>query len=100
MTLSPSQSAILACLKRRRDQWGFPKPLVRIGSVAYYDWSYSWEIVQNCKTADYRRRIYELRQKGYKIEKFSKSEFLPNDKIVIRHGYILVAEPVKESEAA
>lgn len=98
MTLSPSQSAILACLKK-----GGIRPIpketeIKLDGLDYHDiflhvvgakWAWSWEIVQECKTADYRRRIHELRELGYKIASFQEGK---------RHGYILVSEVTKENQ--
>lgn len=89
MTLSPSQSRILACLKQNGVRY-LPKGAVLADSswAALYilgsQWAYSWEIVQEVKTADYRKRISELNQNGYQIISFHVGN---------RHGYILAAEP-------
>lgn len=93
--LSPSQSKILACLKSGKDSYGFPKAPLRFDNIAYFDWAYSWEIVQHCKTADYRRRIHELRKLGYKIISFEVSQ-----NGIRRHGFILVFEPQEEKRVA
>lgn len=95
MTLSPNQREILECLKigksralpenaqfRGIGEWFWARP---------HSWSWSWEILQFAKTADYRRRIHELRKKGYVIEPFHVGK---------RHGYLLVAEPQEKEKAA
>ena len=57
-------------------------------------WEWSWTINQEARTSDYRRRVHELRKKGYTIIAFHVSDGNT------RHGYILVSEPAQESEAA
>lgn len=97
--LSPSQAKIVELFRRLgnrylpkniRDIQGFlPDSAFVLGS----HWVWSWEIVQNCHTADYRRRIHELRERGYHIASF----YTGNPR---RHGYILIAEPLQEERAA
>ena len=92
MTLSPSQQKILACLKRRGHRY-LPKEAVIANEswCALYllgcRWEWSWEISQECKTADYRRRIHELNQNGHEIISFHVGN---------RHGYLLASEPQKK----
>lgn len=100
MTLSPSQSAVLACLKKggirylpkgaKPDNGFIPESVYTLGCK----WAYSWEISQEAKTVDYRKRISELNRKSYNICSFHVSMiWQENGRTVIRHGYILVAEP-------
>ena len=111
MTLSPSQSRVLACLKAK----GFrPLPgraILQKGSIFLAtaiatfgcQWEWSWTINQTALTADYRRRIWELNKyKKHAIIAFRApyDQVLEDGYGMIRHGYILIAEPAKESEAA
>ena len=52
----------------------------------------SWQLCQMAKTADYRRRIYELRQIGYEITVKKVVEKIEN-KVVVHHLWTLIAEP-------
>lgn len=95
MTLSPSHSRILACLKRNGFR-SLPEGAVlkNAGPFAFTlitrlgcRWEWSWTINQEAHTSDYRRRLFEMRQQGYVIISF----YVGN-----RHGYILAAEAGKE----
>lgn len=102
--LSPKEAAILKSLKAqglRRLPDGTKisskDPLekrIMIGWTSYLErscyWQWSWTISQEAMTADYRRRITELNNKGYEIISFHAP--LPNG-AKRRHGYILVREP-------
>lgn len=93
--LSPSQQKILACLKRGDHRYLPKKAVITDKSwFALYllgcRWAWSWEIVQECKTADYRRRIHEMNRKEYQIVSFHVGN---------RHGYILASEPQKKEAA-
>ena len=111
MNLSPSQQSVLDALKRhgirsipqeavlaKKDP--FLLELLRaLGGI----WAYSWEISQESKTVDYRRRFTELRKKGYDIVSFhvpwtthDYEGLIPiNYRTITRHGYILVEQPKK-----
>lgn len=98
MKLSPSQSAVLACLKKNGsrmlpknvhfEQYESAPASVWILGVR---WEWSRTIDLEANTSDYRRRVYELRELGYWIAAFHVGN---------RHGYALICEPAKESEAA
>ena len=60
-------------------------------------WEWSWTILQETKTADYRKRLSELRDLGYTILSFHAPYNLEGGRTITRHGYILIAEP-KEKE--
>ncbi len=53
----------------------------------------SWKIVETVKTADYRRRITDLRKRGFVIESFTKEVEDPRGQPLIQHYYQLVREP-------
>lgn len=102
MKLSPSQTAVLACLKKGGIRY-LPKgavikdyPEETIYHTLGCKWAWSWELNQQAFTADYRRRIHELKEKHkYKIISFEVSE-----NGVRRHGYILVTELMEEKRSA
>ena len=98
MRLSPSQQKIVACFKRygsrmlptdavfEDGQPSLPMSVFVLG----VRWEWSWTLNQEAHTSDYRRRINELRKKGYRIASFY---------VGTRHGYCLVAEPQTEGKA-
>lgn len=94
MTLSPKQREIVECLKRHGAR-SLPEdsivPALPFAFAYLVFWAWSWEICQQIKSADYRRRIHELREKGYVIESFHIGK---------RHGYALVAEALEKERAA
>lgn len=96
--LSRSQSAVLACLKKNGSRMlpkdtHFEQDESASASVWVLgvQWEWSWTISQEAHTSDYRRRIYELRERGYWIAAFHAGN---------RHGYAYICGPTKESEAA
>lgn len=95
MKLSRSQQAVLNAIKRQGIRM-LPKDAI-LGDdlcsvpsiwVLGTKWSWSWEINQVAFTADYRKRITDLRRKGYSIVSFHVGD---------RHGYALIAEPPSQS---
>ena len=63
-------------------------------------WEWSWTILQETRTADYRKRISEINgMDGYTILSFHAPHKLEGGGTIPRHGYILVAEPQTEGKA-
>ena len=73
--LSPSQQRVLECF------------------YAHNNRVYSWQLCQEAFTSDYRRRIFELRKMGYRIESFHERW---EQARFTRHGYILLPPSQKE----
>lgn len=93
--LSPDQKSILLTFKYaglyhlpKFSIWDAKSPYWQIER---YLWKWSWQICQEVKTADYRKRLSELRLKGYDIRSFHVGK---------RHGYVLVSEPEPQMEMA
>lgn len=60
-------------------------------------WEWSWTILQDTHTADYRKRISEINElDGYTILSFHAPYTLDNGQTITRHGYILVSEAKDE----
>ena len=54
---------------------------------------YSWQLNQEAFTADYRRRIFELRKMGYVIKRFTE----PGRITAVRRGYYLIPPSKQEN---
>src|SRR3990167_9701047 len=111
MKLSPSQQKIVALLRSRPIRYLPKETKIVIDNtdgqkiLAYHlkvlgcKWEWSWTILQETKTADYRKRISEINgMDGYTILSFHAPWTGMNTggsvKTITRHGYILVAEPL------
>ena len=112
MKLSPSQQKIVGLLKSRPIRY-LPKD-ARVENcmtaleaqiwILGWKWEWSWTILQETKTADYRKRISEINgMDGYAILSFHAPWTGMNTggsvKTITRHGYILVAEPLAKGKA-
>jgi len=98
--LSPSQQAVLHAISKNgiRD---LPKGFVLDKEYSHLTaqltvlgclWEWSWVILQEAKTADYRRRFHEVnKMPGYRIISFHARYLqLDEGKLFTRHGYILI----------
>src|SRR3990167_6034164 len=97
--LSPSQQAALHAISKNgiRD---LPKGFVLDKEYSHLTaqltvlgclWEWSWVILQEAKTADYRRRFHEVnKMPGYRIISFHVSCKHPQPRLATRHGYILI----------
>ena len=64
-------------------------------------WEWSWTILQETKTADYRKRISEINKiDGYLVLSFHAPYKMECGGTITRHGYILVMEPKEERKVA
>jgi len=112
MKLSPSQQKIVALLRSRPIRYLPKETKIVIDNtdgqkiLAYHlkvlgcKWEWSWTILQETKTADYRKRISEINgMDGYTILSFHAPHKLEGGGTITRHGYILVAEPQTEGKA-
>lgn len=97
--LSPSQKKIVDFFYRDRKRY-IPKAHIKRSEMSNcpnlfmekeHYWCWSWLLCQEVKTADYRKRVSELRLKGYDIRSFHVGK---------RHGYILVSEPEPQMKIA
>src|SRR3990167_9173293 len=108
MRLSPSQQKIVALLKFRPIRY-LPKGATVENCMPALElqlwtlggkWEWSWTILQETRTADYRKRISEINgMDGYTILSFHAPHKLEGGGTITRHGYILVAEPQTEGKA-
>ena len=121
-TMKPSAKRILDLLrsrpirylpKRARIETDGNEPLRGTLLLLGCKWEWSWTILQETKTADYRKRISEINgMDGYAILSFhapyrlnhvepwdKQIEPWDKQKFITRHGYILVAEPQAKGKA-
>ena len=103
--LSRSQQAVLHAIEKNPVRY-LPKGAViedethsALLHILGCRWEWSWTILQEAHTADYRRRIYEINQMpGYKIISFHVSCKHPQPRVATRHGYILIPPSEKNQE--
>ena len=108
--LSPSQQAVLHAIEKNPIRY-LPKWAViedethsALLHILGCRWEWSWTILQEAHTADYRRRIWEINQiPGYKIISFYAPWMTLGDsdafrsKTITRHGYILIPPSKQEN---
>lgn len=109
--LSPSQARVLHAIEKNPVRY-LPKgavidcneSLAATLTILGCRWEWSRTIDLEANTSDYRRRLWELRQLGYKIISFHApwtthgwDGLAPvNYKTITRHGYILIPPSQKE----
>ena len=108
MNLSPSQQRVLFAISKNGIRY-LPRGFVLDEKYSHLTaqltilgclWEYSWVILQEAKTADYRRRFHEINKMpdGYKIISFHVSCKHLQPRVATRHGYILIPPSEKEKE--